>query len=44
MSKKKQGLQQRGGKRRSITYYVIFCVEAFRTKWLSKGLSKIKDK
>ena len=28
----------------SIIYEIIFCVEAFRNKWLSKGLSKVKDK
>ena len=28
----------------SIIYEVFFCVEAFETKWLSKGLSKVKDK
>ena len=32
MSKKNQGLRQ-----------VIICVEAFGPKWLSKGLSKVKD-
>ena len=50
-SKKNQGLQHREGKRwmiktmfLSIIYSVIFHVEAFRTKWLSKGLYKVKDK
>ena len=50
-SKKNQGLQQREGKRwmiktmfLSIIYSVIFCVEDFRTKWLSKGLYNVKDK
>ena len=50
-SKKNQGLQQREGKRwmiktmfLSIIYSVIFRVEPFRTKWLSKGLYKVKDK
>ena len=23
---------------------LVFCVEAFQPKWLSKGLSKVKDK
>ena len=28
-----------------VNYLLIrFCVEAFRTKWLSKELSKVKDK
>ena len=50
-SKKNQGLQQREGKRwmiktmfLSIIYSVTFRVEAFRIKWLSKGLYKVKDK